>query len=314
MIEYAMLIALGFLLASIVAVLFAGPFWRRAVRLTRKRLEATMPMTVADIQADKDQLRAEYAVEIRRVEMAYEREKDNAARFLVERNKHRVEINELKERMRALSVRLDEQGSESTVLEQTVRKRIPELEAQLERARQIIAARDGDLARMTGAYENQTEALALAKKTVDRHLAEIDTLREAMDAAGAAKRDGAEGSEALSAENQKLQAELSRLRQEAATYKEIAAAENAALRNEIQSIADQMMTGKVAKPAADTAAKETEAAEASETPADDKTDANASKEKKAPPRKRRTRRRTTAKKPSTSLSDRLKTLTTKEDA
>ena len=86
MIEYAMLIALGFLLASIVAVLFAGPFWRRAVRLTRKRLDATMPMTLADIQADKDQLRAEYAVEIRRLEMAHEREKDNAARFLVDRN------------------------------------------------------------------------------------------------------------------------------------------------------------------------------------------------------------------------------------
>ena len=101
MIEIGLLVALGFLIASLLAVLFAGPFWRRAVRLTTRRIEATMPMSLTDIQAEKDQIRAEYAVELRRAEIARDREKENAARFLVERNKHRVEIAELKNRIDA---------------------------------------------------------------------------------------------------------------------------------------------------------------------------------------------------------------------
>ncbi len=40
-------------------------------------------MSVTDIQADKDQMRAEYAVELRRVEVALEKAKDKAARELV---------------------------------------------------------------------------------------------------------------------------------------------------------------------------------------------------------------------------------------
>ena len=63
MIEYAMLIALGFLLASIVAVLFAGPFWRRAVRLTRKRLEATQFLKFLGVRPDENDLPASLLLE-----------------------------------------------------------------------------------------------------------------------------------------------------------------------------------------------------------------------------------------------------------
>lgn len=311
MIEYAMLIALGFLAASILAVLFAGPFWRRAVRLTKKRLEATMPMTIADIEADKDRLRAEYAVRLRRLEMAHDREKENAARFLVERNKHRVEINELKEQVRTLTNALAERDNESTVLEQTVRKRIPELEAQLERARQIIAARDRDLARMTTAYENQTEALGIAKKAAQRYSEEIEQLREALEGggAGAARRGRGESADALTEENQRLQAEMSRLRQEVAKFKEVEAAENAALRGEIQTIADQMMHA--TPPAApETEGDGTEATEAKEKePAE-----TAAPDKDKPATRKKSTRRRTRKKSAPSLGERLKKLTAKEDA
>jgi hypothetical protein len=313
MIEMAMLIALGFLAASILAVLFAGPFWRRAVRLTKKRLEATMPMTIADIEADKDRLRAEYAVRLRRLEMAHDREKENAARFLVERNKHRVEINELKEQVRTLTNALAERDNESTVLEQTVRKRIPELEAQLERARQIIAARDRDLARMTTAYENQTEALGIAKKAAQRYSEEIERLREALEGGGAgtSRRGRGESEDALTEENQRLQAEISRLRQEVAKFKEVEAAENAALRAELQTIADQIMHG--TRPAAP--AKKRDKAKAKE---DEPAEAAATDDSKPEGRKKPARRRApksrARKKSAPSLGDRLKKLTAKEEA
>lgn len=243
MIEYAMFAALGFLVASILAVLFAGPFWDRAVRLTKKHMEATMPMSPGDIRADKDQLRAQHAVELRRLEMAHDREKENAARLLIERNKAKVEIAELKAKLKTMAGELAERGNESTVLEQTVRKRIPELEQQLERARQIISARDRELARVTTAYENQTEAVGIARKMAGRYSDEIERLRHALASGGGSGRRGGDDENSLAAENQRLQAELSRMRQEVERLSLAEAEDNAALRREIQGLAAQIMHG-----------------------------------------------------------------------
>lgn len=68
MIEQIMYFALGMLVAALVTIALLPALWRRAVRLTRARLEATMPLTPSEIAAEKDQLRARFAVDIRRKE------------------------------------------------------------------------------------------------------------------------------------------------------------------------------------------------------------------------------------------------------
>jgi chromosome segregation ATPase len=68
-IEQAMIFALGFLVAGLIALAFAPAFWRRALRLTRRRLETQVPLSVEEILADRDHLRAEFAVERRRLEI-----------------------------------------------------------------------------------------------------------------------------------------------------------------------------------------------------------------------------------------------------
>ena len=100
MIEWLMFGALGFLLGCLLALMLAPPLWNRAVKLTTRRLEATMPMSLTDIQADKDQLRAEFAIELRKVEVALDKAKDKAARELIEANKRRVEISGAQHRAR----------------------------------------------------------------------------------------------------------------------------------------------------------------------------------------------------------------------
>lgn len=312
MIEYLLLVALGFLLAGMLMLLFAGPFWRRAVRLTTKRLEATLPMSMADIQADKDQLRAEYAVEIRRLEIAHDREKEHAARYLVERNKYKVEITRLTRELETLNAEGEERRNESTVLEQTIRKKIPDLRAQLERARQIIETRDRELVRVKTAYDNQIEALSIAKKVIKRNVDEIEQLRKALESgplpvSGTAK---AEGSAAQVFENQQLQAEISRLRQEIGQLKEEDASNVAALRDEMHELSERMLTGLPVEPA--------KTADKAKKPA--KTDTNDQPEeskdtKAAKPVSGRKKPRRRAKKPTgTSLGDRLKRLTAKADA
>ncbi|MGO9004419.1 MAG: hypothetical protein ACLQIQ_15740 [Beijerinckiaceae bacterium] len=68
MIEQAMIFALGFLLAGLVALALAPAVWQRAIRLTRRRLEAQVPVSIEEILAERDQLRAQNAVECRRLE------------------------------------------------------------------------------------------------------------------------------------------------------------------------------------------------------------------------------------------------------
>lgn len=65
-IENAMYFTLGFLAAVLLAIAIAPAFWRRAVRLTKRRIEAATPVTLAEFRADKDKLRAEFAITLRK--------------------------------------------------------------------------------------------------------------------------------------------------------------------------------------------------------------------------------------------------------
>ena len=59
-----------FLVASLFGLVLIPLVHNRAVRLTMRRLEAATPLSMAEIQADKDQLRAEFAMSTRRLEMS----------------------------------------------------------------------------------------------------------------------------------------------------------------------------------------------------------------------------------------------------
>jgi chromosome segregation ATPase len=109
-IQSILFFALGFLTAGFLALLVAPAFWRRAVNLTRKRIEASMPMTLDEIQADKDQMRAEFAMSARRLEMSAQalREK-NAAQI--------VEIGRGREEIKALNSVIFEKNRDITALE-----------------------------------------------------------------------------------------------------------------------------------------------------------------------------------------------------
>ena len=72
MIEPVMYFAIGFLVASLLGLVLVPLIHNRAVRLTMRRLEAATPFSMAEIQAEKDQLRAEFAMSTRRLEMSIE--------------------------------------------------------------------------------------------------------------------------------------------------------------------------------------------------------------------------------------------------
>ncbi len=96
MIEPAMYLGIGFLIASLLGLVFIPLVHARAVRLTMRRMEAATPLSMAEIQADKDQLRAEFAMSTRRLEMNVEQLKAKTTSQLAEIGKKTDSINRLK--------------------------------------------------------------------------------------------------------------------------------------------------------------------------------------------------------------------------
>src|SRR5689334_18508474 len=96
MIETIMFFGLGFLAASLIGLIIVPFVHGRAVRLTVRRLEAATPLSMAEIQADKDQLRAEFAMSTRRLELSVEQMKVKATGQLAELGKKADSVNRLK--------------------------------------------------------------------------------------------------------------------------------------------------------------------------------------------------------------------------
>src|SRR5437762_12827370 len=96
MIEPIMYLAIGFLLSMLFGLMIVPLVHNRAVRLTTRRLEAATPLSMAEIQADKDQLRAEFAMSTRRLEMSVDQLKNKSTGQLAELGKKNDVINRLK--------------------------------------------------------------------------------------------------------------------------------------------------------------------------------------------------------------------------
>lgn len=73
MIEQVMIFALGVLVAGLLGLMFLPAFWRRAVRLSARRIEMQLPLSMSEIVAERDLLRAEFAVVQRRLEQRMEK-------------------------------------------------------------------------------------------------------------------------------------------------------------------------------------------------------------------------------------------------
>ena len=96
MIQAVMYFGIGFLFASLIGIAVIPLVHARAVRLTLKRVENSIPQSMAEIQADKDLLRAEFAMQARRLEIDVEQLKDKAANQFAELGRKTDVINRLK--------------------------------------------------------------------------------------------------------------------------------------------------------------------------------------------------------------------------
>ncbi|WP_152565905.1 hypothetical protein [Devosia riboflavina] len=146
LIENMMYFALGLLVAGLVALIIMPAVWKRAVRLTKRRIEAATPITLSEFRADKDQLRAEFALSTRRLEMNVETLRKRLAEQLsdvnqkrtdlgalkAEREQHMAVVSELESRQVDLRARILELEKDGTDLAQRLRMRDRDVEVRQE--------------------------------------------------------------------------------------------------------------------------------------------------------------------------------------
>jgi chromosome segregation ATPase len=139
LVQSVLFFALGFLCAGFLALMVAPAVWRRAVALTRRRIEASIPLTRSEIQADKDRIRAEYAMATRRLEMNVKALREKAAEQLVEINRGREALKGLAVERTDKNHALAELGAKSEALRQReeelhqLSERLKETERKLEK-------------------------------------------------------------------------------------------------------------------------------------------------------------------------------------
>ncbi|HZC55920.1 MAG TPA: hypothetical protein VE396_07715 [Xanthobacteraceae bacterium] len=159
MIEPVMYFGIGFLVAALLCLLFVPLVHNRAVRLTMKRLEAATPLSIAEIRADKDQLRAEFAMSTRRLEMSVEKMKTKTTSQLAELGKKTDAINQLKKELGEKTATIFALEARDKTLREQLRATEEEFEIKsgsLREAERILADKEAELSKLLGELGEQS--------------------------------------------------------------------------------------------------------------------------------------------------------------
>jgi hypothetical protein len=255
MIQAIMLIALGFLIASLIGVLLAPSLWSRASRLSKKRLEATLPLTLGEIEATQDQLRATYAVRVRRLESSLAGAKQKAANQLVDNSRLQMQIVALKDQIADLDLKLSERRNAATVLEQTITKRFPELDREITAVKAQLQERSYELQDLASKLGRREEELAATQEAAASYQEELQRLhqvleRSAADRSGRRVRRASQWDlEDYRAEYDRLNLELSKLRQQLTAFQDRDSQQVGVIKGELQKLAELILASAQSKDA-----------------------------------------------------------------
>ncbi|MGO4666498.1 hypothetical protein [Bosea sp. 2RAB26] len=183
MIEAVMLVTLGFLTAILLALAALPALARRADRLARRRAEAAFPLSLAEIAADRDHLRAELAMQARALEQRAESGFAARAGAMEELGRRDMAIGRLERELGARE------------------ERISGLEGDL-------AATRTDLSETRDALAREIAAAALASGTIEQRIHDLGALEHSLNEARLALRGTGSDLDARTGELAELRATL----------------------------------------------------------------------------------------------------------
>jgi chromosome segregation ATPase len=179
MIEPIMYLAIGFLLSMLFGLMIVPLVHNRAVRLTTRRMEAATPLSMAEIQADKDQLRAEFAMSARRLEMSVDQLKNKTTSQLAELGKKSDAINRMKIELGEKNATIFSLEAREKAMKEQLRATEEEFAARTEALRTAETAlrdKQGDLAKLNSELSDRSmvaESRQVELTTVRAQIAEL---------------------------------------------------------------------------------------------------------------------------------------------
>lgn len=165
-IEFVLLFALGFLAAALVALIVAPIIQRRVVSLTERRIRASVPLSTAEIRAEKDMARAAFAAENARLSVDLKHNRDQLTQSVARGTRLSNDL---------VSIRAEKLNSE---------KLLEDRDASIRDLHSQVHDRDAKITTLTGNFsdaarlaEARKHELAMRDDQINRLATEIEELR-----------------------------------------------------------------------------------------------------------------------------------------
>jgi chromosome segregation ATPase len=187
MIEPIMYFGIGFLAAALIGLVVVPLVHSRAVRLTMRRIEAATPLSMAEIQADKDQLRAEFAMSTRRLEMSVEQLKTKSTSQLAELGKKGDAINRLKIELGEKTAAIFALEARDKSLRDQLRATEEEFAVKtnaMHEAQRALSDKQAELAKLLGELDERSTLASSQKIEIVALKTQVAALKERLDGAG----------------------------------------------------------------------------------------------------------------------------------
>jgi chromosome segregation ATPase len=184
MVEQIMYIGIGFLIAGLLVIGVIPLVHARAVRLTMRRMEALTPLSIAEIQADKDQLRAEFAMTMSRLEMTVEQMKAKTTNQLADLGRKSEAIGRLKLELGEKTAALFALEAKEKQLSDDLQTTQTELAAKtgaLEEAERALASARTELAQVTANFNDASVTSGSQRVEVVALRAQTEALKGQID-------------------------------------------------------------------------------------------------------------------------------------
>lgn len=221
MVEQIVDFALGFVICGLIGLAFLPLVSARARRLTLARIESRLPMTFDEIEADRDLLRARFAIENRALEVKADEARDGRVADAAELGRRAVAVMRITEQLQQTAAMLDERNAQlANSLEFG-----ENTQGELNGARENLAQRQADLTKLHGEFD----LLAGERQRLDDRVRELESAiaaasanlldaRARLEMSEAARKEIAARSEDLSNRSKALAADLVEAEQRRADF------------------------------------------------------------------------------------------------
>ncbi|MEM7068227.1 MAG: hypothetical protein AAF478_05020 [Pseudomonadota bacterium] len=135
LLEIILYVSLGFFAAVMLGLAVAPTIWNRAVVLTKQKVENSLPLNLNEIQAEKDKLRAEFAMTSRRLELGIEELREKASEQLIELHSKRDHANKLNQENKENLLKIENLETAAMTMRSSIeqsQERIDQLSDQLQ--------------------------------------------------------------------------------------------------------------------------------------------------------------------------------------